>query len=373
LQYKIPQNVGIEDKIVGPFTLRQLIMLSVGGGTSYVLFSILSKIYDLNALEYIVIALPGLIAVAAALIKINDLSLTKFALLLIEFNIKPRKRVWDHRATPSFLYIPDSTDEKAEANKVVGQADKKNVNLEDLTHILDSHGFKDSADHPDIDEVQDEDLVTQAFFGRQPNETDNMYWRLHKHDRGKHLDLLAKLPSTSVKKKVDEPPVTPTQKNLNDDIGFDTVLAAPEAEEKNIPPDEAILPPQSEQIEPFHMDQSADVSPSVLPPEPKEEPLPKVNLDEKKPDAMDSSALPVKKKNRRRRKKKPSNIPLTSKTHIDTTHSKKPAVFIPKKTLKAKTKTDDLPPPPAPEQQNKHEGEFNLKELQRGEIEINLD
>lgn len=31
MQYKIPQNVQIEDKIVGPLTLKQLIICGVGG------------------------------------------------------------------------------------------------------------------------------------------------------------------------------------------------------------------------------------------------------------------------------------------------------------------------------------------------------
>ena len=75
MQYKIPQNVGIEDKIVGPLTLRQLIIISVGVGISYVLFALLSKVYELNFLEYIIIAIPMLLAVAFALIKINDNSI----------------------------------------------------------------------------------------------------------------------------------------------------------------------------------------------------------------------------------------------------------------------------------------------------------
>ena len=45
LQYKIPQDIGIEDKIVGPFSLRQLLIVAVGGGISYAIFAISSRLY----------------------------------------------------------------------------------------------------------------------------------------------------------------------------------------------------------------------------------------------------------------------------------------------------------------------------------------
>ena len=34
---KIPQNVYIEDRIVGPLTLRQTLIMAIGGGFSYAL------------------------------------------------------------------------------------------------------------------------------------------------------------------------------------------------------------------------------------------------------------------------------------------------------------------------------------------------
>ena len=45
MQYKIPQNVRIEDKIVGPLTLKQLIILGVGGGITYAIYVALARVY----------------------------------------------------------------------------------------------------------------------------------------------------------------------------------------------------------------------------------------------------------------------------------------------------------------------------------------
>lgn len=200
LQYKIPQNVGLADKIVGPLTLRQLIIVAAGAGTSYVLFAILNKLYELNILEYIVIVLPVLIAVAAALIKIKDISLPRYALLTLEFAIKPKRRLWDHRGIAA-LVAPDLREKKTE-KKAIKEAEKKRgaVNLDELSQVLDSGGFEhvETIEHKDIDSASDEDLMAEAFFGhkKETSETKNMYWRANRHDHGKRLELLDRLPRT---------------------------------------------------------------------------------------------------------------------------------------------------------------------------------
>ena len=48
LQYKIPQDVQREDTIIGPITMRQLIICAIGGGIAYTLYMILSKSYYMS-------------------------------------------------------------------------------------------------------------------------------------------------------------------------------------------------------------------------------------------------------------------------------------------------------------------------------------
>jgi hypothetical protein len=209
LQYKIPQNVGIEDKIVGPFSLRQLIILAIGVGISYVLFAITSRIYELNILEYILIALPALFALALAMLRIHNVSFGKYILLMLEHAIKPKKRMWDHRGI-SALVAPDLTDKGAAKKKAVAaKKEKENVNLSDLSAMLDSGGFEhvEQVKHEDIDEVKDDDLITEAYFGHKKEEstTENMYWRTRDVQK-KKLDLLANVKQEAKK----ETPITPS-------------------------------------------------------------------------------------------------------------------------------------------------------------------
>ena len=208
LQYKIPQDVGIEDKIIGPLSLRQLIIVAVGVGISYVIYAVAAKLYELNTLEYIIIALPAMIAAAAAFIKVNNVSFTKFILLSLEYAIKPKKRLWDHRGI-SHLVAPDLKEKEMGAAAVVAGSNKrKDVNLDELSRILDSGGFENVKvpKHEDIDKVKDDDLMTEAYFGHKKSEsqTENMYWRT-KESQKKRLDILAKIPPV-VKKEAQRTP-----------------------------------------------------------------------------------------------------------------------------------------------------------------------
>lgn len=335
LQYKIPQNVGIEDKIVGPFSLRQLIILAVGGGISYVLFAITSRIYELNILEYILIAFPALFALAAAMLKIHNVSFTKYILLMLEFAIKPKKRMWDHRGI-SALVAPDLTDKAAsKRSEVTEEKGEKNVNLRDLSAMLDSGGFEhiQQVKHEDIDEVKDDDLITEAYFGHKKEEssTQNMYWRTRDMQK-KKLDLLATVKASAKAASTTQVPAP-----------------APPAPPAVEPPTPA---PTQTEAKPEKKESVAEHLASVI----KEARENNRTKKEVEPSAITPTPTetPKKKRRRRRRKPKAQAQPVREGTQVNTT-SKAP------------------PPKPSNKSDNK-EGETSYSDLSGGdEIEINLD
>ena len=92
---KIPQNVYIEDRIVGPLTLRQIITMAIGGGISYSIYASLAKAYGhVDLITTIIVWLPAVISAAFAVIKINDLTLSRILLLVIERMLKSPFRIW---------------------------------------------------------------------------------------------------------------------------------------------------------------------------------------------------------------------------------------------------------------------------------------
>ena len=374
VQYKIPQNVGIEDKIVGPLTLRQLIILAVSGGISYVLFAILSKFYELNILEYIIIALPALLGVAFALVKINNVTLLKFVLMFSEFSIKPKKRVWDHRGIAPTI-APDLAENKKEEEKkeedLLSQKAEKASNLRELTQVLDSGGFEHvkEVEHEDMDEIHDDDLVSQAYFGNKKNEnkTENMYWRT-KESHKKRLDLFAKLPVTKLKKGTKETEMAKREiaKAKAEALGQESALnqvqgrspaTADRQESAKVPspPAKAMpVPPASVKSE----------TPVEQPKAPK------------KLEGQIAEGMPKKKRPRKRKRNIPQ--PIRKNNNVDTTLKNKPAKYIPKtgappKPASQKPGQPKAGPPRAEKPEKDKGGEFKFEELKKGEIEINLD
>ena len=98
LQYKVPQNVEMEDRIIGPITLRQLIILAVGGGIAYMLYLSLAPRYFAEV-WLPPVALIVLLTAAIAFLKIQHIPFVRWVLLMIEAVALPRRRAWDKRAS----------------------------------------------------------------------------------------------------------------------------------------------------------------------------------------------------------------------------------------------------------------------------------
>ncbi len=95
---KIPQNIRIEDKLIGPLSLRQIVIIAMGGGVSYALYAMVSKSFGVfPPVAHAFVWLPLIFCAAFSLIRINDITLTRYSLLVFELMVKPRKRVWQPR------------------------------------------------------------------------------------------------------------------------------------------------------------------------------------------------------------------------------------------------------------------------------------
>ena len=140
---KIPQNVKVEDKLIGPLSLRQIGMIAAGGGLSYTLYAAVSKTYgSVPALMHAIIWWPAIFAAAFAMVRINDISLFRYCLLIIETMSKPRQRVWQPRRGIMVVQTSTVSTKKKKKKKEDVQEEevpepKSDVRLEELSVILD--------------------------------------------------------------------------------------------------------------------------------------------------------------------------------------------------------------------------------------------
>ena len=392
-QYKIPQNVGLEDKIVGPLTLRQLIMLAVGFGISYVLFALLNKLYELNVIEYAVIALPGLLAVAFALIKINDIPLLKYLFLFLEFSIKPKKRVWDHRGISSIVAPDLGEDDKTVAPTFVNELNekaKKAANLKELTRMLDSGAPAGAEDikHEDIDVSNDDDLVTQAYFGDkkkiEESPTKNMYWRTKKSQL-KRLEILASLPTTELKKGTKEADIAKEQIRqakieAESENKKPVQVSAPIVKQKPVQISAPVITqkpaPQTKQEKPAPLNQQKTntVKPVNIVVSTKKQVTAKQDIPAVKKTETPKQQTSAQNQSIPRKRQRQVPQPVRRDNHINTTNKNQPAQYLPKESSKPSNGGKPKSAQPKPEKPKDGKvGEFDFKELQKGEIEINLD
>lgn len=86
---QVPQFIDIEDKIIGPLTLKQFLYLLIGGGIIFLLFSIL------KFSVFIIIATPiAILTILLAFFRISNQKFSKFLISFLGFVRKPNIYAW---------------------------------------------------------------------------------------------------------------------------------------------------------------------------------------------------------------------------------------------------------------------------------------
>ena len=139
MQFKVPQNVRREDKIVGPLTLKQMIICAIGGTIAYAIYISLAKFY-LWITWLPPMAIVVMITIAFAFVRPLDMSFIKWILLWAEFALLPKKRLWV-KSSGEIIPPQITTTAKKDKDKLKDAADameEKQKKLEELNKFLES-------------------------------------------------------------------------------------------------------------------------------------------------------------------------------------------------------------------------------------------
>jgi len=93
-QFVVPQFIDIEDKIIGPITTRQFVLMMGGGFLIFICY----KLADFALFLLIAIIIAGVVAVLAFL-RINGRPFHFFLLNIIQTSTRARLRVWSKEIT----------------------------------------------------------------------------------------------------------------------------------------------------------------------------------------------------------------------------------------------------------------------------------
>lgn len=142
MQAKVPQNVQVADKIVGPLTLRHMIIIGAGGGLAYLIYVILGRSYYWEV-WLPPVAIISTITLLVAFLKIYNLTFGKFFILLMEYIFVPRKRAWVKNSGEIFgkkHIIAKDTHEKEKKIQKGEKAQQTLKKIDDISQILDTYG-----------------------------------------------------------------------------------------------------------------------------------------------------------------------------------------------------------------------------------------
>ncbi|MDP3043224.1 MAG: hypothetical protein Q8N21_02390 [bacterium] len=108
LQFTVPQFIDVEDKIIGPITVRQFLILLAGS----LLIAVCYKIFDFSAFVTAGVLIFGFSGILAFL-KINGRPFHFFVLNLIQTFRRTRLRIWNNAIAETYDYIEEEFSEQA--------------------------------------------------------------------------------------------------------------------------------------------------------------------------------------------------------------------------------------------------------------------
>jgi hypothetical protein len=130
MRFQVPQFIEVEDKIFGPFTLKQFIYLVGGGGLSYLAYALIGNIFI-----SIIFILPIIgLALALAFYRINNKPFINVLEAGFNYLVGNKLYIWKKVANPVQSQQAEAQDELTSGFYIPKLSDSK---LKDLTWGLD--------------------------------------------------------------------------------------------------------------------------------------------------------------------------------------------------------------------------------------------
>lgn len=134
-QFVVPQFIDVEDKIFGPITTRQFLILLVAGLITFLVY----RFADFTSLILTLVLLDGG-ALIVAFVKINGQTFHYFLLNVLQTTRKPRLRIWNKSMSNEELnYLRNE-----KPAEVVEKMERKTAgagHIRDLSLVVNTGGF----------------------------------------------------------------------------------------------------------------------------------------------------------------------------------------------------------------------------------------
>jgi hypothetical protein len=195
-QYKVPQDVEADDKLLGPFTFRQFIYLIIVAGfiaLAWALFQVFPLL--------VIIPLPIVIFFGALALPLKkDQPMETYLAAIVSYYLKPHRRFW-HAGQPEST-IEITAPKTAEASRVRDiSEDEASHRLSFLAEVVDSEGqsIKSAYASPMREEFYAEASATSDMFDVSTSTSQIISEVIDKEDSAHHAEAIAKMKESITK------------------------------------------------------------------------------------------------------------------------------------------------------------------------------
>jgi hypothetical protein len=143
-QFLVPQFIDVENKILGPITVRQFIIMIVVIGMIFVYY----KSLDFSAFLFFTI-ITLVIGAAFAFLKINGTLFHFFLLNVLQTSLRPSLRIWEKEIKQSKEIEREQAIDIVKPVQVVNKSHKKvtSSRLAELSLIVNTGGYYKGEDY----------------------------------------------------------------------------------------------------------------------------------------------------------------------------------------------------------------------------------
>ena len=186
-QYKVPQDVEADDKLLGPFSFRQFVYLLIAGA----LIALAVALFQLFPLLAIIPLPAVLLLVVLALPLKKDQPMETYLAALVSYYLKPHNRIWTPGQKESTITIS--------APKIVDDNRTRDITGEEATHrlsfladIVDTEGQAIKGISPTrvneqlVAEAQTNDMFETSHF-------DNLENTIAKDENERHEEVIKEM------------------------------------------------------------------------------------------------------------------------------------------------------------------------------------
>ena len=188
-QYKVPQDVEADDKLLGPFSFRQFVYLLIAAGC----IAVAVALFQIFPVLVIIPAIPALFFIVLALPLKKDQPMETYLAAIVSYYLKPRTRTWMSGQRESTIDIT--------APKVVDDNRTRDITEEEATHrlsflanIVDTEGraIKGvSSGGPVSDDIVAEANATTDMF--ETTHFDNLENTIVKDENARHEEVMREM------------------------------------------------------------------------------------------------------------------------------------------------------------------------------------